>query len=279
MWRRVIPLLRGDHRLVLPDMRGLGWSGWPADGDFAKERLADDALAILDALGLARAHLLTHDWGAWTGMLLALRSPERVRSLLALGIVHPWQPRPVMARNAWRFAYQLPLAAPVLGELLIRRGRLTHAMLRGAWGDRSTWDERGGRRCSSRAAGARPRPAPASRLYRTFLTRELPAIGAGAFAGRRLAVPSRLVIGSRDPLGAELAHGLRAPRRRRGRRGARRLRALRPRGAPGRGRRARPRAVRRDGLSRGRQAAAVAALRSRASSRVMAVLPHFVASA
>jgi pimeloyl-ACP methyl ester carboxylesterase len=50
MWRRVLPLLDDSYRLVCPDLRGLGWSGWPDDGDFAKQRLADDALALLDAL-------------------------------------------------------------------------------------------------------------------------------------------------------------------------------------------------------------------------------------
>ena len=113
MWRRVVPHLCNDHRLVCPDIRGLGWSGWPADGDFAKERLADDALAVLDALGLSRVHLLTHDWGAWTGLLLGLRSPARVRSLLASSIIHPWHARPTMPRNTWRFLYRSRSLRPV----------------------------------------------------------------------------------------------------------------------------------------------------------------------
>ena len=93
MWRRVIPLLATSTGSCSRTCAASAGAAGRADGDFAKERLADDVVAILDALGLGAAHLLTHDWGAWTGMLLALRSPERVRSLLALGIVHPWQPR------------------------------------------------------------------------------------------------------------------------------------------------------------------------------------------
>ncbi|MGH2967638.1 MAG: alpha/beta fold hydrolase, partial [Solirubrobacteraceae bacterium] len=136
IWRRVIPLLRRDHRLLCPDLRGFGWSGWPPDGDFRKDRLAEDALALLDVLELERAHFVGHDWGAWVGLLLATRSPQRLRTLLALGIVHPWQPRRRIARSSWRFAYQLPVAAPLLGERLLRREAVTRRILRAGWGDR-----------------------------------------------------------------------------------------------------------------------------------------------
>src|SRR5215213_5164193 len=107
MWRRVTGLLDDSFRLVCPDLRGFGWSGWPDDGDFAQERLADDALALLDALGLERAHVMGHDWGGWAGILLALRAPERVERLLALSIAHPWQPPLRVARNAWRLGYMV----------------------------------------------------------------------------------------------------------------------------------------------------------------------------
>src|SRR5215210_8119198 len=91
IWRRVIPLLSDQYRLLCPDLRGFGWSGWPADGDFRKDRLAEDAVALLDRLEIDRAHVIGHDWGAWVGMLLAVNASDRLRALLALGIVHPWQ--------------------------------------------------------------------------------------------------------------------------------------------------------------------------------------------
>jgi pimeloyl-ACP methyl ester carboxylesterase len=197
MWRRVMPMLADDFRLVMPDMRGFGWSDWPADGDFAKQRLAEDAEAVVDELGLGRVHLLTHDWGAWTGMLLATGDPSRVRSLLALGIVHPWQPRLRSLRNGWRFLYQVPLSAGLGGPALASR------IMRAAWGDMATWDEEAvpvfAERVTARAS---------ARLYRSFMTRELPAVAAGGFDRRRLQVPTRLLIGSRDALGAHLAAGI-----------------------------------------------------------------------
>jgi pimeloyl-ACP methyl ester carboxylesterase len=206
IWRRVIPLLADEHRLLCPDLRGFGWSGRPADGDFRKQRLADDAIALLDRLGLERAHVIGHDWGAWTGLLLAVNSPERLRSLLALSIVHPWQPRVTLARNAWRFGYQLPIASPIAGRRIVAREGFTRRVLRSGWGERDTWDEEAA--AVFAADQARPDRARASvQLYRTFLTREMGPAAAGAFAGRRLGVPARLVIGRRDPLGAHLAEG------------------------------------------------------------------------
>jgi pimeloyl-ACP methyl ester carboxylesterase len=206
IWRRVIPLLRDEHRLLCPDLRGFGWSGWPADGDFRKDRLAEDALALLDLLEIERAHVAAHDWGAWVGLLLAVRSPERLRTLLALGIVHPWQPAGRLLRNAWRFGYQLPIATPLLGTRLMRREDLTHRVLRAGWGDRDTFDDEAAALYAAAQREADPARA-AARMYRSFLTRETAPLAAGAFRGRRLGVPSRLLVGRRDPLGPALAEG------------------------------------------------------------------------
>jgi pimeloyl-ACP methyl ester carboxylesterase len=205
-WRRVVPLLEGRFRLVMPDLRGLGWSGQPADMDFRKDRLADDALALLDGLGINRAGLIGHDWGGLTGFLVALRAPERLHGLLALGIVHPWQPTERLLRNLHRFAYQLPLAVPRLGAELARRTPLVEQVHRLAWGDPATLDER---ELEPYAAAYRePAVAEAgSRYYRDFLLREAPRMQ-GRFAGQRLAVPTRLLFGTREPLGRALAEGL-----------------------------------------------------------------------
>ena len=206
IWRHLIARLGDDFRLLCPDNRGFGWSGWPDDDDFHKQRLADDALAVLDASGIERAHVVGHDWGAWTGFLLAVDAPQRLRSLLALGILHPWQPPAAAARNAWRFAYQVPLATPVLGERLQRKASFTHRVLRTAWGGRETFDDEAAELYA--AAMREPSAARAGHLlYRTFLLSELGPGLAGGFKGRRLGVPSRLLIGSRDPLGVELTGG------------------------------------------------------------------------
>jgi pimeloyl-ACP methyl ester carboxylesterase len=102
LWREVIPRLGDRFRLICPDNRGFGWSAPAPDGDYRKRRLAEDAVAVLDALGIERAGLIGHDWGGWAGWFVCLDAPERIRAYLALNIAHPWQPRRRLLVTGWR---------------------------------------------------------------------------------------------------------------------------------------------------------------------------------
>ena len=206
IWRFLWPELAEGYRVICPDLRGHGWSGWPEDGDFRKVRLVDDAVALMDALGVPQAHVIGHDWGAWTAMRLALDHPERVQSVLALSIVHPWLPRDVALKNLWRFAYQVPLATPWLGERLVRTPGFITRVIGSGWGEKSTWDAEAARRYE--ATLREPIGTRTSHLmYQSFLVHEISAPLRGTFAGARLEMPARLLIGERDPLGAQLAAG------------------------------------------------------------------------
>ncbi len=199
VWRRVIPLLPGVRFLAV-DLRGLGWSDAPRDGDYRKARIAADASALLDALGIDSALLLGHDWGAWAGFLGATDAPDRWPALVATGIAHPWQPRAAALRALPRLAYQPPLAAPVVGPRIIER--IVPRLLRSAWGERSTYDPAAERVYAERYRDP-ARAEAASRLYRHFLRHEV-----GRARPARLHVPTRLLHGTRDPLGTALALGL-----------------------------------------------------------------------
>ncbi len=117
-WRHVIPLLAGDHRLIAPDLRGFGWSDCPAGG-YDPLTFAADALALLDALEIERAHVIGHDWGGGAAFALALSAPERVERMLILNTVAPWiEPSPQLAAGAWRSWYALLMAA--IGDRVVR---------------------------------------------------------------------------------------------------------------------------------------------------------------
>ena len=193
-WRAVIPLLADHYRLVMPDLRGHGWTSAPAGG-YDKEQLATDLLGTLDALELPRVGLVGHDWGGWTGFLACLRAPERFRGFLALGIVPPFQtPSLAKALQAWRLAYQVPLSTPLLGPALLERTPRTVAAVVRLGSSRSL-DE------VSTYADVLRDPARArasSQLYRTFLLRE--GWRTGRYADARLAVPTCLVNGADDPV-------------------------------------------------------------------------------
>jgi pimeloyl-ACP methyl ester carboxylesterase len=62
------------------DLRGAGLTDKP-QGDYTTELFADDVAAVMDAAGVERAHIGGLSLGAATGMWLAAKYPERVRSL------------------------------------------------------------------------------------------------------------------------------------------------------------------------------------------------------
>lgn len=70
------------YRLTLPDARGHGASPTISGRTYATSDLAADALAVLDAEGLARAHIAAIGWGAGTALGLALLAPERIASIV-----------------------------------------------------------------------------------------------------------------------------------------------------------------------------------------------------
>jgi len=199
LWREVIPLLSDEHRLVCPDLPGFGWSDPPARG-YAKERIADQLLALMDELGLERVLLVGHDWGAWIGFLLCLKAPDRFERFLAMDAPHPFQP--VDGRRLlglWRLWYQAVLAAPYLGEVALRRGRFHERIMRAAVGPDFRWPT------AVLESFVDPITEPALArasvaMYRTFLVRELLPVAAGRYRGQRLLVPTLLLAGQLDPV-------------------------------------------------------------------------------
>ena len=86
-WRHVdLPGLR----VIAPDQRGYSPGARPTDVEaYRVGELAADALAILDALGVGRAHVVGHDWGAAVAWQVGCRHPSRVLTLTAVSVPHP----------------------------------------------------------------------------------------------------------------------------------------------------------------------------------------------
>jgi pimeloyl-ACP methyl ester carboxylesterase len=53
-WRKLVPLVSGRRRMLIPDLRGFGWTATPGRG-YDPETFAADAVALLDALELDRS--------------------------------------------------------------------------------------------------------------------------------------------------------------------------------------------------------------------------------
>ena len=199
-WHRVVPLLADRYRLIMPDLRGHGWSDAPRRG-YDKEQLATDLLRLLDTMELDAVGYVGHDWGAWTGFLVSLRAPQRFSGLVALGIIHPFQHvTPAKVMQIWRGAYQVALSTPVLSAALLRSSpRFIASMIPAAAGNREAFAAEELRRYGE--IFQQPDRAHATtQLYRTFLLREAPRLG--RYRNQRLVVPTRLIIGEHDMIGS-----------------------------------------------------------------------------
>jgi pimeloyl-ACP methyl ester carboxylesterase len=75
-----LPAFARHFRCVVYDMRGIGQSDVP-DGGYTTRVMADDAFALLDALGIESAHVAGYSLGGAIGQEMALAAPGRVKSL------------------------------------------------------------------------------------------------------------------------------------------------------------------------------------------------------
>jgi pimeloyl-ACP methyl ester carboxylesterase len=86
LWTAVIPRLARHHRVIAPDLRGLGRTTRPTHG-YDAGTLAADAETLLDSLDEPTASVVGIDLGTPPAFLLAMRRPGRVRRLVLMEAV------------------------------------------------------------------------------------------------------------------------------------------------------------------------------------------------
>ena len=79
IWDRQVPVLAARHRLLLYDWRGHGASDAP-EGPYSLDGFADDAVGIMDALGIERVTWVGISTGGMIGQGVAIAHPGRVRA-------------------------------------------------------------------------------------------------------------------------------------------------------------------------------------------------------
>jgi pimeloyl-ACP methyl ester carboxylesterase len=135
-WDRVAPALHGAGlRTLTPDQRGYSPMARPRSrAAYRSRELVDDVLALLDAAGLDRAHVVGHDWGAALGWALGAWHPDRLRTLTVLSVPHPGAMAKaiVTSDQALRSTYMAAFQVPLLPEraLLAGGGAPLHRLLR-----------------------------------------------------------------------------------------------------------------------------------------------------
>lgn len=201
-WRYVVPLLADRHRLICPDLRGFGWSAAPGHG-YNGVTFGADAIALLDALEIDRAHVIGHDWGGFAAFAAGIAAPQRIDSMVVLNTLPPWiEISPRLARELWRTSYAFVLAA--IGDRLVTsRPQLIAKMLRGdAVHDGISWDDA----LAYAEQLRRPESAQATKqLYGSYVRSFREVVIRRRFEDLRLTVPTRFLFGAQDLAVSHLA--------------------------------------------------------------------------
>jgi 3-oxoadipate enol-lactonase len=134
MWGPQLPRLTERHRVVRFDLRGHGGSPAP-DGPYTMADLGGDVLAVLDALGLARASFCGISIGGMIGLWLAIHAPERIERLIVCSSSAHVPPAEAWSERAWTVLSAGgtdPIADTVIGRWLTPDYAREHREIR-AW--------------------------------------------------------------------------------------------------------------------------------------------------
>lgn len=151
-----VAALRGDYRCVRYDHRGQGDSGFgasqPSPDLLGTEGLYDDAVALLDHLGIGGCHWVGASVGGFVGIRLAARHPERIRSLTLIGLsLRPLRRADLLQIDVMSLALRATRPLGPVG-IAVRR-RMTEQVMRNMFGatfmsdaaradDRERWRQR-----------------------------------------------------------------------------------------------------------------------------------------
>jgi len=111
-YRKLVNILRNNHRVIVPDHMGCGFSDKPQNYSYLLKTHINNTEKLLAELNIDKFSLVVHDWGGAIGMGLAARKSDRVKSIV------------VMNTAAFR-SQSIPLRIslcriPILGDIIVR---------------------------------------------------------------------------------------------------------------------------------------------------------------
>jgi 2-hydroxymuconate-semialdehyde hydrolase len=134
-WRGLIPELSKTYRVIAPDLVGFGYTETPDDFEFRlMDSWVDQIFAVMDQLGVAKAHIVGNSFGGALALWMAHRAPERTGRLVLMGpggwplevgpelaALWAYTPSPENMRNAMSvMAYNQALITDELVEMRYR---------------------------------------------------------------------------------------------------------------------------------------------------------------
>jgi pimeloyl-ACP methyl ester carboxylesterase len=111
MWAPLARALYKDHTVIVPDLRGMGFSSHPDDSGYDKKSQAKGIAAVMDKLNVQKADLVTHDIGNMVGYALAAQYPDRITKWAVIDAplpgIGPWE-EILKSPLLWHFNFRGP---------------------------------------------------------------------------------------------------------------------------------------------------------------------------
>jgi pimeloyl-ACP methyl ester carboxylesterase len=200
MWAPLAADLVRDHTVVVPDLRGMGLSSKPAGG-FDKKTQGGDLAGVLDALGIDRTDLVTHDIGNMVSFAFAAEHRDRVTRFVLIDAplpgVGPWEE---ILKNPllWHFRF----GGPDMERLVAGRERI---YLDRFWNEFSANPDRFSEASREHYAALYARPGAMHAGFAQFAAFDQDAIDNKAFlAEGKLTMPV-LALGGEKSFGLTMA--------------------------------------------------------------------------
>ena len=152
MWAPLAARLSAKRTLVVPDLRGMGLSARPPGG-YDKKTQGRDMAALLDALKIERADLVTHDIGNMVGYALAAQFQPRIAKFVIMDAPLRASARGTTSRAdaRWHFSFWGPDAERLVAARSIYLDRF--------WNEFAADRSRSTRRRASTMPSSTPSPA------------------------------------------------------------------------------------------------------------------------
>ncbi len=198
MWRKQIPFFAKHYRVIVPDIRGFGWSDATPDG-YLKDDLAEDFVKLIRALGYQQVRLLSHDWGGWIGYIASAKYPGLIRQHFATNIPPIWPKVSFqMIPATLRFGYMFQISMPFFGPRMLQRsGRFVHHLFTRGNTHPIGWTDFEKNEFSEQFKDL-ARGKASAKLYGWFLLREYVPLGLfGKYKKLRVQTPTRLLFGEK----------------------------------------------------------------------------------
>jgi pimeloyl-ACP methyl ester carboxylesterase len=205
MWAPLAADIGLDHTVIVPDLRGLGLSA-RAKGGYDKKTQGHDVAGVLDALGIARADLVTHDIGNMVGYAFAAQYPSRVTRFVLMDAplpgVGPWE-EILKSPLLWHFRF----GGPDMERLVAGRERI---YLDRFWNEFSADPKSFGEAARAHYAALYAQPGAMHAGFSQFAAFDQDAIDNKTFLAQGKLTMPVLAIGGENSFGPTMAAVMRA---------------------------------------------------------------------